>query len=203
MLEENVNLDEDILSRIQETFPPADAPLAIDLLSASGKSGRIARCIVVCAEGNLQRLKQCLDLAARDERDIIMAGEYKGWTQRIRNLTSSFLIDAPEKMWIADVADVLKTRDFTLRSLMTDNLEPNTALAPWQTAHTERIAVFEGDLGTLQVIKESGQWSLIHNGAPIDLSAFMAQAQTTNKFAWAISSYILSKRQPANPKRSS
>lgn len=67
-------LDRDITEKIKETFSFEDAPRATELLLEAGKSGRIARCIVFTARGNLDRLKQLIQLADQDFRDVIVAG---------------------------------------------------------------------------------------------------------------------------------
>jgi len=83
-------LPRDIVEKIEQTFSPEDAPSAIELLSAKEWSGRLARCIVFAAKGNVERLKACIQLAHEDYRDAITAGEYRD-DERLRDLTNSFV----------------------------------------------------------------------------------------------------------------
>jgi hypothetical protein len=56
-------LEPDIIERIQRDFSPEDAAIAIELLTASGETGRVARCIVVAAAGKLESLREQIDVA--------------------------------------------------------------------------------------------------------------------------------------------
>src|SRR2546430_1663436 len=102
-----MELERDIVEKIGQYFSGDDAGEAIELLRAAGKSGRIARCIVFAADGKLEALKQYIQLANEDDREVISAGEYEGIRGQMRDLRASFLIDAPVKMWISEVAAVL------------------------------------------------------------------------------------------------
>src|SRR5262245_42570392 len=151
-------LEPDIAARIREDFSPADAETAIELLTASGENGRVARCIVVASGGNLQSIRGLIEVASRDYRDAIVAGEYDGALQRIRDLSSSFLVDSPEAFWIAHIANTLNLRGFTLQSLET---RPATVGPLIYTAdYSEGVATFAGEMGQLRISKQNGKWKL-------------------------------------------
>ena len=111
-----MTLESDIVERVRQDFSPADAELAIALITDSRKHGRVARCIVVAAAGSTERLADLIRLAGIDYRDVIVSGEYCG-DQHVRDLRVSFLIDRPEKFWIGDVATMMEARGYRLTSV--------------------------------------------------------------------------------------
>ncbi len=90
-----MRLEFDIVERLRADFDGDQFPAALQLLTDSGTAGRIARCIVVAADGSLDMLRQLIQIAATDYRDVIIAGEYDSAMHRIRDLRTSFFVDDP------------------------------------------------------------------------------------------------------------
>lgn len=187
-----MQLDRDIIEKIMETFSPEDAPRAIEALSVANKSGRIGRCILVMACGDLRRLMEGVWLANRDCRDIIMAGEYDDMGRRLRDLRVSFLIDAPIKMWIAQVAVALASREYTLTRLHTIAVERKPA--KYLSDMGEGTATFQGDLGELTIVKQDGQWFIKGPAPKLERKGLVSVFAWERDFIDAITGYLLSER---------
>jgi hypothetical protein len=187
-------LERDIVEKIKQTFLPEDAARAIELLSMADKSGRVARCIVFAASGNLKKLKSYLQLADQDYRDVIVAGEYQETHRHLRDFRVSFLIDSPLKWWISEVAAALARRDYFLSSVET--VPVNNAVTKYHSDLGEGTATFEGDLGQVCVTKNQGQWVLKGNAAELELYGLTKAFDNARDFSDAVSGYILSRRRP-------
>ena len=187
-------LEPDILAKLHEDFQPEYVRTATDLLESTGRSGRIARCIVQCASGSVDKLRHYIDLAEQDDRDVIAAAECNGIEKRVRDLSSSFFVDAPEKMWISEVAWALHRRGYFLKSIET--VPAASAGAQFLSALGEGVAIFDGDLGPITVSKRLGRWRL--EGEPGEFDNFDVEKPFTNvgQFSDAVSSYILAKQHP-------
>jgi hypothetical protein len=170
-------LEPDIVDRIQETFVPADSREAMTLITGAGKPGRLARCLVIAAQGSLERLKFYLHLAEQDYRDLIVAGEYLDSDTRIRDLRVSFLIDAPSKLWIGELAVVMAARRYVLSSV------------------SEVAATFEGGLGRLQILKKAGIWKLVGDQTDFETQGLTKSFRSERQFTDAVSGYLLVKRK--------
>jgi len=188
-----VALERDIIEKVKATFSSCDAERAIELLVAAGKSGRAARCVVFVSGGSIERLRQCIDWDARDYRDTLLAGEYSGG-QRLRDFTASFLIDAPEKMWISSVAEMMARCGFELVSLDTQPVEREPA-GP-QSAMGEGMATFRGDLGEISVTKNAGTWRASGDAKGLDLHGLADGWRSEAEFSDSLSGFILSARRP-------
>jgi hypothetical protein len=73
-----MSLEADIVDYIRAGFDPAHASTAVNELAACGTSGRVARCVAVGAGGSIVRLRELIETADIDYRDVIVAGEYDG-----------------------------------------------------------------------------------------------------------------------------
>ncbi len=189
-------LERDIVEKIKHVFSPEDAAKAIELLSVAGKSGRVARCVVFAAGGSLERLRTYLQLADQDYRDVIVAGEYQEMHRYLRDFRVSFLIDAPLKWWISEVAVALAQRDYFLSSVET--VPANNGVAIHQCDLGEGTATSEGDLGQICVTKNRGQWVLKGDKAELELYGLTKTFDNERDFSDAVSGYILSRRRPRN-----
>jgi hypothetical protein len=191
-------LEPDITARIRKDFSHDEAEEAIELLTASGENGRLARCIVVGSDGKLQALRDLIEVAGRDYRDAIVAGEYDAGLQRIRDLTSSFLVDSPEAFWIAHVANALNAKGFTLQAIET---RPAT-VGPfiYTSDFSEGVATFAGDTGPLRISKRDRKWKLDGDPAELELYGLARSIEDDSEFADEVSCYILAKQ---HSKRSS
>ena len=71
-------LTQDILNRIRRDFSHEEVSLVEEILAQyKGKEPiRVARCILHISNGSYQKLKQHLDIAEKDYRDIIYFAEY-------------------------------------------------------------------------------------------------------------------------------
>ena len=190
-------LERDILAKLNEVFPPQQVETAIELLESSGKSGRIARCIVASAGGSLEILRHYIDVAEQDDRDVIMAAEHDDMHRRLRDFSSSFLIDEPAKMWISDVAWALQRRGYVLRTLETVSV--NCESVKLSSELGEGVAAFDGDLGEIVVTKRLGQWSLRGERAELEPFDLSEPFKDERKFSDAVSCFILAKRNPNRP----
>ena len=103
-------LEPDIEDRVRRDFRPEASAQALDLIRQYGETGRVARCAVVASRGALDLLKGYLLRAESDFRDVILAGEYDGANRRIRDLSLSFLLDAPATFWIAETTGMMALR---------------------------------------------------------------------------------------------
>jgi hypothetical protein len=110
-----MSLDADIIERIRADF--ADSDSAIADLNASGQAGLVARCIIVASNGSLQKLREWIEMAETNFRDVIVAGEYDEMMPPVRDLCISFLIAAPEDFWIGATAKSIHKRGYILTAL--------------------------------------------------------------------------------------
>lgn len=183
-----MSLAADILERIRATFGETDAETAIDLLRESGQRGRVARCIVFAARGDLDLLRHNIRLADDDYRDVIMAGEYDDMSRPVRDLRVSFLIDTPEKFWCSGVAFAMHERGYVLTDLDSrpaDNL-----------GNGEGVATFEGRIGRLRIEKRSDQWRLTGDLEQLDLHGLDQPFDDEAAFTETVSAYILARENP-------
>jgi hypothetical protein len=180
-------IERDIIAKIEQMFSPEDAAKAIAALSAAGKSGRIARCVVFAARGSMERFVGLVQLAELDYRDVIVAAEYQDMQTHIRDFRASFLIDAPMKMWISDVAAALAQRDYALSSIDAVSTENHSA--------GEGTATFEGDCGTIRITKKLGMWTVRGNETELERYGLMKPFGNERDFTDAVSGYILVKRK--------
>lgn len=89
-----VSLPPDIIQKIKNDFPKKEeydlVESTLKELEVDGKN-RVIRCILFVASGDLKKLAQLEELAIRDYRDVIMAGEYEyPSSKRLRNLANPF-----------------------------------------------------------------------------------------------------------------
>jgi hypothetical protein len=156
-------LDADIIDHINTEFAGTDAPLAQAELAASGKDGRIARCIVLASAGSLQRLRELLQLADVDYRDVIVAGEYDSAMRHVRDLRVSFLIASPDDFWISETATTIHKYGYCLVQL---NSHPATR-GPFEYTcdRTEGIATFSDERSVIKIEKRDRKWLLVHDGS--------------------------------------
>lgn len=73
---------------MRDDFGEKQAPIAIKELVASGQTDRIARCIVQAGCGSMERLRELIEMAEIDYRDVILAGEHEGRMDSIRDQPS-------------------------------------------------------------------------------------------------------------------
>jgi hypothetical protein len=186
-------LQSDIVERIRRDFGE-DAETAIEMLGSSGHDGRLARCIVVASGGSLDRLREYIEVAKRDYRDAIVAGEYDAAGRRVRDLSVSFLLDSPEKFWASGIAGMMAARGYALCSVTSRD----SAVPPFQSTwdSLEGNARFVGPAGVIELEKRNRQWSI--HGDPGELETYnMNRAfEDESAFRDAVSGYILNRRQP-------
>jgi len=150
-------LEPDIVDRVRADFRPAETPIALDELTASGRTGRIARCIVLAARGSLQRLRELIGMADRDYRDVIVAGEYDAM-YRVRDLRVSFLIASPDDFWIAETAVTADKRGFRLTAL--DSRPATVGPFDYTCDRSEGRATFSKDTSAVTIQKHNRRWSI-------------------------------------------
>lgn len=187
-------IERDIFEKVEQTFSPGDAPKALALLSAAGKSERIARCIVFAARGSLERLAECIHLADQDYRDVIVAGEYDDIQRRLRDFSVSFLIDAPLKMWVSEVAISLAQRGYVLTSI--EAVPADNGSTIYLGALGEGTATFEGEFGTISVSKRRGLWTINSDDAELQRYGLTKPFSNDKDLGDAFSGYILARRNP-------
>ena len=185
-------LEADIVAKVRSDFG-AESEQALHLLRDFGKTGRLARCVVVESGGSIEGLGKAIDVAKFDYRDAIVAGEYSGGRQ-VRDLSVSFLLDTPETFWIGGVARMMAARDYALSSLTTRD----TTVPPFQrsAAALEGSATFDGPEGRVVVEKTGRQWSL--RADPNELAGYGMNCPFHHEatFRDAVSGYVLSRRRP-------
>lgn len=154
-----MTLEVDIVDRINASFAGTEIDSARIELAASGKTGRIARCVVVASEGSLQRLRELIQLADTDHRDAIVAGEYDNGMRQIRDLRVSFLIASPDDFWIGETAAIMHRRGYCLTELKS---QPAT-VGPFDYTcdRNEGVATFSGGVNTITIRKHDRKWSLV------------------------------------------
>lgn len=187
-------LEQDIIEKIEADFSASDAAVAVRLLYDAGKTGRLARCIVVAASGKINALRGYIQLSQRDFRDVIVAGEYDQGLRHVRDLRASFMIDAPEKWWIADIAALLQARGYVLKSLRCRR----ATVGPFDfTADEgEGVAEFCGSPNPITIEKLNRRWML--HGDPATLARYGLNRPFDDEraFADAISCFILATQKP-------
>jgi hypothetical protein len=186
-------LARDIVKKIEQAFPPQDAPKAVELLAAAGESARVSRCIVFLADGNLERLTHYIKAAAQDCRNVIFWAEYDDG-ELVRQFSDSFLIDTPLNIWISRVASTLARREYYLSTIET--VPTNCAVARCHGDLGEGIATFDGDLGEILVVKSRGQWLLKGNQAELEIYGLHKPFADESEFTDRVSGHILTKRRP-------
>lgn len=151
-----MTLEANILAQVHLTFGTHDAALAVQELLASGKTGRIARCIVVGANGSLTRLRSLIASAELDPRDVIVAGEYDDAMRHVRDLRVSFAIELPKDCWISEVAVTAFRHGFELVSVESAEI----VSPPFAGVEREGTACFSTHQRIVKVRKEAGAWSI-------------------------------------------
>lgn len=188
---EQMTLEPDIVERLKADFAEDHFPAALRLLTDSAIKGRVARCVILAAEGSLDTLRRLIEAASTDYRNAIFAGEYDCLgMQRIRDLSVSFLVDDPLDFWIGKLAGFFSSRGFHLVSL--DSREATDGPFEYTSDHGEGAATFQSGDRTLTVIKENRQWRVIGEAAelrPFQLHiAYDDEDQLRNQLAWMLSS---------------
>jgi hypothetical protein len=190
-----MEIESDILKRIGEEFSSEDTSAAVEMLTASRQSGRVARCIVFLAKGNLKEFRHYIDIAVSDYEDVILMAEYDDVRRRVRNFTSSFLIDSQVKMWVAGIAGMLQQRGYLLVSFETVPVAKH-----WKDLG-EGTATFTGNVGPLTVVKRQGNWTLEGDKSELELFDLAEPVSDELKFIDAVSCYLLAKQNPRPLKR--
>ena len=89
-----MNLATDIVARVARDFPaPADREQVLKELTGLdvNERDRIARCVLFCAAGDLDRIRDMVALARLDYRDVIMEAEYEYPSyKRVRSFVEPF-----------------------------------------------------------------------------------------------------------------
>jgi hypothetical protein len=153
-------LEQDVISRLQYDFCAADASVAMAELSASETSGRVARCIVVAANGSLERLRDLIARAKLDDRVVISYGEYGDiGGPRLRDLRVSFLIASPSDFWIGETAVTAHKHGYALTSLASQSASVGPFLC--EADRGEGLADFSNGVHSLSVRKQNRQWSIL------------------------------------------
>jgi hypothetical protein len=160
-----MTIDPDILERINSDFLAQDRQSVIDALSAAKRNGRISRCILVAAQGSIQRIRELLALADLDYRDVIVAGEYD-LGRRVRDLRVSFLIHLPEDAWISKVAITASKHGYQLANLETQV----RSMPPLAGTQTQGTATFKNGGRMFTIQKQDAQWWIV--GVDCNLAAF-------------------------------
>ncbi len=155
-ISKSMTLDADIIECIRADFPDADT--AIAALAASGQIGRVARCIVFASNGSLEKMREYIQWAETDFRDVIVAGEYDAAMGRVRDLCVSFLIASPDDFWIAEIAKSIHKRGY---SLMAVKSRPAT-VGPFDYTcdRSEGTATFSNGVHEIGIDKTDRKWSV-------------------------------------------
>jgi len=185
-----MSLESDIVERLKADFDDDEFPTALQLLTDSGVTGRVARCIVVAAAGSLDALLQQIQIAATDYRDAIVAGEYDGIRmQQVRDLRASFLIEDPLDFWIGELTIFLNSRGFQLVSL--ESRKATAGPFDYTCDRGEGIATFQRADRTMTISKDNRRWQVIGDEAelqPFQLHiAYHDKDQFRNQLAWMLS----------------
>jgi hypothetical protein len=154
-------LEADIVDYIREGFAPAHASTAVNELAACGVSGRVARCVAVGAGGSIERLRDLIESADIDYRDVIVAGEYDRGMRRVRDLRVSFLIDSPEDFWISEVALTAYKHGYFLANLETHCI----STPPFAGTQTYGTATFANNFRTITIHNRESQWWIDGHGS--------------------------------------
>lgn len=150
-------LEADIIERVRSDFLDSDS--AILALIASGKTGRVARCIVFASSGSLEKLREYIRIAEVDFRDVIVAGEYDGAMRQVRDLCVSFLIATPNDFWIGETAKLIHERGY----LLTDVSSRKATVGPFDYTcdGSEGLATFSNGVHQVAIKKHDRKWSVI------------------------------------------
>ncbi len=186
-------LNPDITERVGTDFGEAHSREAMALLEVAGGGERIARCLVQAASGDLDALRRLVAAAGLDYRDVIMAGEYGENRNKLRDLRVSFLIDAPEKFWIADLAAMLANRGYALHSLTTPKATVDSV--EFVGVEYEGIANFSGSLFEIMIEKSNRKWKLHGDAAALEIHGLHEWFDDEAAFSDTLSGYLLVKQR--------
>jgi hypothetical protein len=182
-------LEPDIVDRIHSDFVASNERSAINELIAGGLKGRLARCIVLAAGGSLERLRDLIQLAKRDYRDAIVAGEYDSSLRHLRDLRVSFLINLPDDAWISDVAVTLAMHGFWLRRV--ESRAATVGPFKYLNDRGEGQAVFYNGTNTFVVEKRNRSWAITEGGLNLHRFGLDSPINDENRFRVQID-YLLS-----------
>lgn len=187
-----MQLDSDIVDRVRNDFSADVSARAINMLTTNAINGRIARCVVILADGCMESLDKHIKRAKQDYRDVISA-EHDDADRVVRDLQVSFLIDQPAKLWVSTLASVLAARGYQLKSIVssTGTIRP----LEHQADLGEGIATFDGEIGEIKIEKRDKSWQLL--GDPSDLHRHNVDMafDDENAFVDAVSGYVLMKQK--------
>ena len=190
----NDPLPPDVMARLNQDFGSRADAVAARLLDCRRigdyMGDRLVRCIVHAADGEELRVQQLIELKRQDYRDVIVAGEYDGSKRHIRDLRASFLIDAPEKMWIGEVACIMASRGYLLSSLETR--AATVAPFTYSADFSEGIAKFVGPKGELVIEKKDRQWMIRGDRRELEIHDLNHVFNDESVFRDAVSCYLLS-----------
>ncbi len=186
-----MSLETDIVDRIRSDFDAAVVATAINELATSGKTGRLARCIVVGAGGSLERLRDLIGMAEIDDRDVILAGEYDGAMRRVWDLRVSFLLNSPDDFWISELAITMHKHGYRLLNLETHTI----STPPYAGTHAQGRVIFGKGGRTITIEKRDGQWSV--DGTTCNLAAFGLDAPLADEKRFRIQLDFLLSRTDA------
>jgi hypothetical protein len=191
-----VEIEADIVERVRQDFAEDSVAEAITALNESDARGRVARCIVIAANGSLSSLQSAIELGKYDWRDAIVAGEYVNG-DRVRDLRVSFLIDHPNQMWVGEVAVALHERGMELRSVAT---RP-APLGPFHyvTDRSEGEAVFASPMFSIRVEKKDRHWRLHDEGRDLEIYGLNRFIENETEFRDAVQCYLLVRDRPPLP----
>jgi hypothetical protein len=182
-------LPPDILERLSQDFGDRAEAVA-SLLLNEYPGDWLVRCILWLAKGDEQRVQQLMERARMDVRDVLWNAQEDLGGRRVRDLSVSFLIDSPEKLWISFIANMMETRGYRLTSLETRS----ATAGPFEfiADYSEGTATFVGPKGQFQIEKKDGQWTI--RGKPRDLEVHEMNHPFDDErvFSDAVWSYLLS-----------
>lgn len=181
-----MELEADIIDRVHADFGSADAPTVLAELEASGRKGRLARCIVLAAGGSLELLRELIHMP--DYRDVIMAGEYDDVGQHIRDLSASFLVDLPDDAWVCQVADVAAKHGYRLTKLESRAAELGSF--EYSSDRGEGEAAFSNGLSTVVIRKADRRWSISSGGVNLHRFGLDNSLGTEEQFCNQLDYYL-------------
>lgn len=188
---DRMTLEADIIDRINADFTETDTRTAEFELAASGKTGRIARCVVFASEGSLQRLRDLIQLADRDYRDLIVAGEYDMAMRQVRDLRVSFLIASPDDFWIGEMAATMHKHGHFLAHLKS---QPAT-VGPFDDTcdRSEGLAMFSNGADAIAIQKRDRNWSLVQDDSDLRAYGLDVSIDDEERFRIQLNSYLSQK----------